>query len=340
MIDFNKVGIGNIMSTDWILSKVDDFAIMRYYFGDFKVGRSYCSKFDTKDSRPSTGFFVNRRNKLIYRDFRTGETWDCFEFVRRLYNCDFRQALEIIARDFGLIEKTSRVVPERIIEEARIIEKETTSSAIIQFSKGDWTDRDLKYWRLYEISQEELDREEIYPVRRLFINKKEIYNFHDQLRFAYPVRYGDNTGVKIYSPYDEKMKWLSSIPLDVPFGLNKLYENEQRELVIITKSKKDLVVLKKLFPTVIATQNESEAAFPESLQKELVENFKRRIVIFDNDETGVESCKKFNANGFDYFNIPNLYREKYKIKDPSDYVQWYGVDSLRQLFIDKNIIDE
>lgn len=52
----------------------------------------------------------------------------------------------------------------------------------------------------------------------------------------------------------------------------------------------------------------------------------------------VESCKKFNDRGFGYFNIPKEYHNKYGIKDASDYIAYFGVDALKELFIEKQIL--
>lgn len=336
MINFSKIPAITSLTPEWILSRVDEFTIMRYYFGDFSVGKAYCSFFDKKDTRPSTGFYINKKGSLIYRDFRNGKTWNCFDFVKEIYNCNFKRALEIIANDFGLINIATLKVSKQVFEEAQQIERQNKAETLIQFIPEKWNKLNLSFWNYYEITQSELEENGVYPVNRLFINKNEIYNKNNILRYAYIIEHEGKQLIKVYSPFDKNMKWLSNVPLDVPFGLNKLVYNS--DTVFITKSLKDLIVLKKLFYNVIATQNESEAALNSSVQEHLKSKFDKRIIIFDNDDVGVENCKKFNDKGFDYFNIPKDEYYKYKIKDPSDYIKFYGIDALKDLFKTKGII--
>lgn len=337
MINFGDVNTPGLLTISWVLSRIDEHAIFRYYHGPFEIGKVYPSKL-RKDRSPSCGFYVSRTGRLYYNDIAKGQNYSCFDFVKELYHCDLIRALEIICNDFGLINpKSSKITPE-MRASFDDFDKEFRKTTLIQFTSKSFTKEALHWWKYYEITEEELIANEVYEVDRLFINKQEIYG--NKLRFAYPLTYRKDgvteTGVKIYSPTDKNMKWVSTIPNNVPFGLREL--QYKSDTVFITKSKKDLITLRKIFPDVIATQNESEQAFDESVQKYLIKNFKKRIIVFDSDETGVENCKKFNSKGFGYFNIPKIEYNKFGIKDPSDYVKIYGIDALKDLFKEKNII--
>lgn len=334
MYNFSQVESPILLTKDWILKKVDDTTILYYYFGSFKLNKAYCSFFDKNDTRPSTVFYVASSGKIIYYDFRTGEKLDCFGFVKKLYNCSFKEALEQIASDFGLISTQTLKVPQQIFIEARKTDKEVKKETLIQFEPTNWTDDFLYFWKRYEIKQEELVKNKVYPVKRLFLNRQEI-KLHTPT-YALPEHVEERTYVKIYNPGSSNMKWLSTIPLDIPFGLNDLpYEDNK---VIITKSKKDLIVLKKFFTDVIATQNESEASLSETTINKLNQKYTHKIIIWDNDETGVQNSIKLNQKGFDYFNIPKQEYIKHKIKDCSDYVEAYGTDALEVLLKSKNLI--
>lgn len=344
--DFSKIQAAVVLTPDWILSRISDSQIFFFYHGRFKLGNSTKSTLRI-ETRPSVTFFVGNRGKIIYYDFKTGEGLDCFAYVQKAFNLNFDKALQKIASDFGLvssntIEHVNKI--ERALKEGANLDKETKVETLIQFTRKEWDEKSLEFWRLYEITEDELVRESVFPVDRLFINKQEIHNPTGTPRYAKVENYtpdlndpdATTDGVKIYSPYDPNMKWLSSIPLNVPFGLDTLdYESN---LLVITKSFKDMIVLKKLFSSVIATQNESEAALPDLLVTVFDRMFDKKIIIFDNDETGVTNSKKFNDKGFGYFNIPNKERLKYGIKDPSDYVRYYGLAALEDLFIEKNLL--
>lgn len=334
MYDFNKVS-GIHLTTDWILSKISQEEIFFYYNGPFKLNRSFSSSL-RKDRHPSCRIYFSKNGRLIYEDFAQGERYNCFAFVQKLYNSSFREALKIIAKDFGLINESTKVVSKEIITEALSLEKEHKASTLIQFEPEPWNEKNLFFWRLYEITQQELERENIFPVKQLFINKKEIFNFSQEPRYAYPIEYEGKHYVKIYSPYSKQMKWISSIPNNIPFGLNSL--SYDTDLLLITKSKKDQLILSKIFKDVISLQNESENAFPISIQEELLSKYKQCVIVFDADEVGVRTCKEYNKKGFGYFNTPRQDYEKYRIKDPSDYVKFYGIEALKELFIQKNLL--
>lgn len=328
MFDFSKISAEDI-NPDWILSRISSADIFTFYFGKFELNKAYSSKL-RKDNNPSIGFYVGKKGQLIYNDFSTGEKLNCFSFVQKLYNLNFREALNLIASDFGLTSIRSKV-PLQVFKDANELDIIQKKETIIQFIPDKWKDRHLKYWRLYEITKKELELENVFPVKNLFINKKEIKNINNDLQFAYVEK---DVGVKIYTPYNKRIKHITNIPLSIPFGLKNL--KYQSNTIYITKAKKDLIILKKFFTDVIATQNESESSISNETE-ELIKNFKNKIIIWDNDETGVNNCKKFNSRGYGYFNIPKEELKK-GIKDIADYVEWYGLIGLEQLFLQKNLI--
>lgn len=343
IFDFKKVKVTAspvVLTTDWILSRVTDAQIFFHYYGRFKLGTA-CKVAFRLDKHMSATFFIGKSGEIVYYDFRDNTGMNCFQFVKKVYNVDFNGALKQIASDFGLIDRKSSVCSPKMMDEGAKLDRELKRDTLIQFTVKPWSKAiggSLSYWNLYEITQGELERDGIYCVDRLFLNKVEIKNPNNYHRFARCETYGDNqTGVKIYSPHDKEMKWLNSIPLDVPFGINTL--NTTSNLVMVTKSFKDRVILLKLFDSVIATQNESEGALPNVIISMLDQLFDKKVIVFDNDEVGVTNSRKFNEKGFGYFNIPEKERLRFNIKDPADYVATYGVEALRELFVEKNLLN-
>lgn len=325
MFDFSKVHTEPI-STQFVLSRVSDSQVFSHYFGEFELGKVYPSVF-RKDRSPSTGFYVGKTGKLIYNDLATSERFDCFAFVAKLNSLTYGKAIQLVASDFGLIASDSGcVVDARTLSFGLSVDKEAKRQTIIQIIPTRWTDNHLSFWREFDITKEELIENEVYPVGSLFINKNKIYNPLKLLRFAYLQRDGENEYLKIYSPHDNRMKWVSNIPLNLPFGSDKL--PKKSDTLIITKSQKDRIVLKKLFSDVIATQNESESALPAGMHQQFQEDYKHRIIFWDNDPTGKKSSELMSEKGFSCVSIPE---NKFRIKDASDYVAWYGISALRDL---------
>lgn len=336
MIDFNQVDAAFNLDKEFILSKVSEEQLLFYYHGHFVLGKAYPSKL-RKDGHPSASFYIGRNGKIMYYDFATGERYNCFEFVGKLLHLSFGDSLIRIASDFGIIDnKIIKPLAKSIIDQGVKFDREIKKDTLIQFVPGQWTEKRLLYWGQYSLYLDDLKRAEIYPVDRLFINKNEIRNL-DHLCFAYIIKDKKTKKimVKIYSPYSESMKWITNIPLTVPFGLETLKYSTDH--LIITKAKKDMEVLLKLFPSVIGTQNENPSSLPDKLVKHLCHNFPRRTIIWDADETGVNNCKLFNSRGFGYFNTPKELMEQ-GIKDVSDYVKAFGLKALEALLKQKGIL--
>jgi hypothetical protein len=338
VIDFNQIDTPVNVTDKLILSRVDDNQIFRYYFGLFELGKVYASKF-RKDKNPSTGFYISKDGRLIYNDLTTGEKLNCFTFVAKLYGIPYVQALNRIAADFGIV-KSDHIKPlaQHILNQTIAFDREAKRNTLIQIIPGSWTSERIAYWQQYEITVDELKAEEVYPVNRLFVNKGE-HRSLSHLCFAYVVREkvegSVRTYLKIYQPHSEKMKWLSNVPITVPFGMYNLKYGTDH--VVICKAQKDRLILKKLFESVIGSQNESESALQDGLVKHLCFHFPRRTIIWDADETGVENCKKFNSRGFGYFNTPKDLLEQ-DIKDVSDYVKAFGLKELEKLLRQRNIL--
>lgn len=339
MIDFNQVDAAVNVTREFILSRVSEEQIFFYYFGRFELGKVYPSKL-RRDKSPSTGFYINKTGNIIYNDLCTGEKTNCFTFVSKLFQLPHIDALHKIAYDFGLINHaTVKPIAQNILDQGVEFDRELKKNTLIQFIPGQWTERRRMYWGQYSLEVDELKREQVYPVDKLFLNKNEIRNL-DELCFAYVVQdrvKGEEprTLVKIYSPYSTTMKWLTNIPLTTPFGMNDLKYGTDH--IIVTKAKKDMMVLRKLLPSVIGTQNESASSLTDENVKHLCFNFERRTIIWDSDDAGVTNCKKFNSRGFGYFNTPKELLER-DIKDVSDYVKAFGLKALEDLLKQKGIL--
>lgn len=334
-LNFSNIEVAHDLSVEWVLSKLAQEQIFYAYFGEFvPYKKSYNSIF-RKDKNASTGFYYSDSGKLKYKDLATGESWDCFAFVSHLYNISYFEAIKKVACDFGIIRCDSIPLERKSINNSVKFDKKSKEDRTIQIIPSSWLEKHARYWKQYEITKTELEKEHVYPIKDLYIDKHFISNKDNLLRFAYVVSVDKKEYIKVYTPYADKFKWISNIPLHIPFGMDTL--NYDSETIIIAKSLKDLIVLKKFFPAVIATQNESEAALNKGMIEFLKKKFKKRVIIFDNDDIGKEACKKFNEKGFGYWNIPNEFIVQ-GIKDPSDFVAAYGVEKLKNLFKEKNLL--
>lgn len=319
MFNFSKIPLH--LDKQAVLNRVGgDANIFHRYFGKFELGKVYKSPF-RRDNNPSTGFYVGRTGKLYFNDLSTGEKLDCFGFVSKLFNVSYSDAIEMVAKDFNTLSEKNNVREKVIIE--------PKPPTLIQFIPGRWNKEALSFWKNYGIEEKDINKEELFVIKKLWVNKKQISG--DDLKFAIIIKDGESVYTKIYSPYSTNMKWLNNIPIHIPFGLNGLKGED--DTVYITKSYKDMLVMKKLFTDVIATQNESSSAFPSTIREYLKGRYRRRVIVWDADDVGIANCEVFKDDGFECFHTPREYYELFKIKDPSDFSSYYGLKELKKLFI-------
>ena len=124
---------------------------------------------------------------------------------------------------------------------------------------------------------------------------------------------------KIYSPYEDKNKWLSNTKKTDVQGYNQLpYKGER---LIITSSLKDVMCLYAAGYHAIALQSEMQIPSAK-LVTELKERFSQIDILYDNDfdkvtNPGQAMAKKIcDLYGFTNICIPDYYQSK----DPSDLV--------------------
>ena len=120
--------------------------------------------------------------------------------------------------------------------------------------------------------------------------------------------------LKIYRPLAiKKEKWIGNTTKNYILGYKQL--PEQGDLLIITKSLKDVMCLKSLGYNSISPSSEG-TLLPEIVIKDLSNRFKQLIVLFDNDTQGIKSAQKIKT----IYNINNITIPlDLEVKDISEY---------------------
>jgi hypothetical protein len=333
MFNFENTETSNLLTKDYILSKVSAREIFKYYFGDFKIASIYSCPF-RKDKNPSFGFLISKEGEIFARDFASKQTYDIVRFVSELYSLSFKDALEKIANDFNII-RTNSFLFDNIKSKKIYNVDEYKKEKLIQIKPREYTKEDLLFFKKIHINKKELIENNIYSWESAWVNKTELYN-NEQLRFAIYEKDLElkKEYFKLYQPYANKGKWYNNIPIGHPFGINDL--PFLSDTLIISKSFKERIILKKFFTDVIATQNESLNAVLDII--DITKNYKRIVVIWDSDKPGVEACIKVTKKyGWDYWNVPN-YLLKNNIKDIAEYVEKFGLNPLEKRLIENKIL--
>lgn len=290
MFDFGKVSATPKVDKDFVLSRISDSMIFGLYYGPFELGKCYPSRF-RKDKHNSCGFYVSPKGKLIYNDIAKAEKMDCFDFVQKTYGLTFQEAIERVAMDFGLINGKPHDKAKKVMHDLKDFDKAVKKDTRINFKADKWTSENLAYWKGYGITEQELKKNAIYPIKKLFINGAHIRNLDNEIRYALTLEHEGEMLTKLYIPESKNdFKWVTNIPTAVPFGMDTL--NTKSSFCFIAKSQKCRIVLKKFLPNVIAIQSEQEAAISSKVDRDLKFDFSELYLGADNDETG----KKFMAD--------------------------------------------
>lgn len=335
MFDFKGVQSTHRLNRDFVLSRISDSMIFGYYFGPFKLYQIHKSKL-RKDNNPSAGFYMSSSGKIIHNDLATGEKLDAFAYVQKLYNCDFATAVKRIATDFGLISGDRSASAAKVMKDMRNFEKKQKEETLIHFNAAKWTERNLAFWKEFHITKDELKDARIFPIAELFINEQKIPNKSDKPRYALTVMHEGEMRTKVYAPGSEGLKWISNIPNDVPFGLDKLKRNTDH--CFIAKAQKDRMVLRKFLPDVIASQNENSTSITRKVEMALQFDYNKVFVGWDNDWPGLRGMVNMRKRDFVPIYVPVKYRIEEGIKDFSDLAKAHGLKAVEKLLKQNGVI--
>lgn len=320
-----------------VLQKISEYDIFRMYMPekDWKINQATFSPF-RQENNPS--FVIgNRKGFLSFIDFAdTNKRGDCFTFVKMLHNLsNMDDVLRMIDRDFGL-----GFLPQTATGDYKVITKlykqpEDVGKrySIIQAVTRKFTNEELEYWNQYHQSLDDLRANNVYAIKKLYLNKQLFPLKDTELRFGY--LYDGHW--KIYRPFaDKKNKW---VPNNVPITMMDGKEDISNcRIAFINKSKKDYMVMKKIFPCSCAVQNEGIACFSDENVEYLKANSDRQILSFDSDETGVHNSKQITELfDFEYINVPRRYLSE-GIKDWADLVKTYGYYPVENYLRQKGLL--
>lgn len=326
------------LTPESVLKKISSFDIFRKYMPDtfWKINQATLSPF-RKENNPS--FLIgNRGGELHFIDFTdTSLRGDCFTFVKQLFHLTMDEVLRKIDQDFGLgISYKGANIGDykRIVKEYQQPEELGKRYSLIQAITRKFTKEELDYWALYHQDIDDLRANHIYSIKSLFLNKSKFALKDDELRFGYLYNSGH---WKIYRPYaNKKVKWIpNNVPITTMEGLENL---KGSEFALITKSKKDYMVLRKALDPVCAVQNEGLACFSAENVFVLKSETQRQILSFDSDEPGVKNSQQITQIfGFDYCNVPRVYLKE-GIKDWADLAKAHGLEVIREILKKKGLM--
>lgn len=315
-----------------ILSKVSEYQLFRYYCKNFEeVDKPFLSEF-YYDTKPSCRIYASTNNSLYYKDFGSGEHLGCFDYISKKYNINYYECLKVIANDFSIKSIKVNISPSVIVSNDIIMDvpvKPKVKSQIEIISQN-YTSTDYTYWSKYGITLDDLHKEEIISVKVAHLIKGQnvttfeyrksnpIYAYKE-----YDYETNEFIGYKLYFPLASKegIRFLNNSSSRNIDGYKDL--PDKGNLLIITKSRKDRIILKKMGYNVVSLPSEG-AKIPEELMDSLHKRFKNITVFLDNDSEGRKYTDNFcmSHSSVNSIFIPN----DSGCKDISDYAKKFGVE--------------
>ena len=314
----NKYSKNQSVTLEYILSKVSELQIYQAYVKDIKPGYIYNSPF-RKDRNPSFGiFYSNKTKRLLFKDHGTNECGDIIKFVSLMTNLtNYNDILNQIVTDLSVNDiKKPNISIEPQVE------------TIIGIVRQPFSDKDFAYWGQFGITKKTLTKFNVFCTKYYLSNGivKGIYKEENPI-YAYKVY----DKFKIYRPLGDKYtKWRSNLTTEYVQGYEQLPKTG--DLLIITKSLKDVMTLYEMGYTAIAVNSESNF-IPDAALEDVLKRFKRVLLLFDRDITGVRQMRKLSLKtGLKGF----LINKRFNAKDISDAVQLHGKEKIKE-WLDKEL---
>ncbi len=301
------------ITLDWILSKVTEYDIYASYIGEFKIGMIYNSPF-RKDKNPSFGIYYSKRTRqLMFKDHGTGDCGNVIKFVQLFTGLtNYNDILHNIVERMH-ITKTTKLT--------HTVQYTPPTKTVIGIVRQDFTDTDKKFWAQFNICEETLKKFNVNSIKYYLNNGiiKGIYKPENPM-FAYKVF----NNFKIYRPLGDKYhKWRNDLGEYDIQGLEQLPESG--DILIITKSLKDVMCLYEMGIPAISPSSES-SFIPDTVLEDLRKRFKRILILFDRDVTGVKYLRKMSLKtGLE----PLLVNKKFKAKDISDAIKTNSFETIK-----------
>ena len=323
MLDFE---IAPKITKDLLLSKFSEETIFCHYLGINSISKKLIRNTTRNDKNPTCGFYKNGNGTLILHDFATGEYFNCFSYVMKAYHCNYHEALDIIASDFGLIHCNNKPVPT--IRHVPTFKNEENKITYIQIEMGKFEEQDLKWWGSFGITEKTLNKFRVFPCKSVFLNGN-LVSQRAQHNLIYGYYFGKKDGIeqwRIYFPKRKEMRFMGNVPTKTIQGYKQLPKGGK--LLVITKSMKDVMLLYELGIPAIAPNSETQFVSDKMLE-ELHTRFKHIVLLYDSDLTGVTFTNKIRKAHPDL--IPFLIPRKTLCKDLSDFYKIYGKLETKKL---------
>ena len=310
-----------------ILSKVTEKDIMQFYWGEYIEDNRAVYKNPMRTDSHGSCYFKWYKNKYVFTDRGGGieANFDCFTYVRWLYNCGFYEALTRI-NDEMVLGARNKLLQSSTIKEVKKSVKVIQTNFKVE--TRDWNQADLDYWSQFGISIENLNKI-CKPVQNY---KSNAGSFSFKLKYEYNPKdpcyvfiFGKR--MKLYQPLSKVNKWKSNIKNTDIFGLKEL--PHFGDTLYITSGAKDMLCLWEMGLNSIAPQSEC-VDIPDEVMDDLKCRFNHIFYLFDNDNTGIKMSKQFSdKHQVNYIELPKINN----CKDIAELCKQTNINKVKEIIL-------
>ena len=275
------------------------------------------------DNHFTVSFYKSKSDILYLHDFATNEHINCFQAVMKKFGCNYYEALDIIAKDFGLIEGINNVKEKPLSVESL----KETESAKIQVQIKNYSNKELEWWKQFGISIKTLKKFHVFSIEHVFLNGELKFTSSEQCPI-YGYYFGkDKNGTekwKIYFPLKESYRFLNNLSKKVLQGYHQLPKTG--ELLVVTKSMKDVCALYEFGISAVSPNSETLFIDDKKLE-EFKKRFKHILVVYDQDRPGKHNMWLIRKQHpeLNYYFLP-----WYLAKDFTDSIKMVGIENMKE----------
>lgn len=300
---------GNDINKSTIFSFVSEEQIFEKYLG-MPVVYDEMVRNPLRDDVCPTCTFKQIGTKLYFRDWTEPKAKDCFDIVKLVYGCSFTQAIDVVARDFGLLDGAN-LQPSNVVRVVRAKE-----AANLQIKRQPFTKYCLSYWESQGVHHHTLVKYNVVSLRAVWVRGNRIYDWSSRdLAFAYQF---SDTLIKVYFPL-RKHGQIRFFNTDntVLEGFTQLQPTG--EFCLVTKSLKDVMGLDEFQIPAVAPASEVIGLNPLIIEI-LRSRFTNLYSLMDNDWVGRRAAIRLKQQ----YGIPPIIFPVGEPKDFTDNYKKYG----------------
>jgi len=304
-----------------VMNRVSHADLLSHYFGINSLPVLINSPLRNDDEHPSFFIYSPDGNKVLYKDYATGDKGDIYSLLQQVNGMTFSQLIRKIVSEKAFESNSGNLTSSSPSKHYTRVQRE------LRVKVRDWQEHDIAYWESYGISLKWLKYAEVYPISHKIIYKGgKRYVFHAaKYAYVFVERKENNVSLKVYSPFLKQYKWDNSNDGSV-VGLWTKVPKTGEKLVICSSLKDALCLWANTGIPSIYVQSET-TGLSKTAQDVLKSRFRHIFICFDNDKPGLKDGLSLSLHtGFKNVVLPPFPEGKdisdlYKAKGKEEFIK-------------------